>query len=791
MKAIYSPFRNDSVIKTYFCLYLILMGKRKKKDKGDGSALLKKALLVLFRKHPTRRFNHKQINKLLKQHDPELYSMHFFTDDREANRKLILLLMSELVEEGELLEVDTGRYRVVPVQQFIEGVIDITSNGSAYVMNENFEDDIYISSRHVGNALDGDVVKVLLSAVRSDGRQEGSVVEVITRNKREIVGTLQHIGKYAFLVPDSSSNYVDLFIPPSKLHGAKHGQKVVANIVEWLPGTKNPTGEITEVLGEPGENSAEMHAILVEYGFPLRFPKNVEEEAKAIPFKIPNSEIRKRRDMREATTFTIDPADAKDFDDALSVRQTGEKEWEIGIHIADVSHYLKTDSEMDEEAFSRATSIYLVDRVIPMLPEKLSNHVCSLRPKEDKLCYSAIFKLDHEGDVLEEWYGRTVIHSDKRFTYDEAQDVIETGKGDLSEEVLLLDRLAKKLRDRRFRNGAITFEKVEIKFRLDDKGNPLGVYTKENKDSNKLIEEFMLLANRKVAEFIGKHAAQTPSGQKKGKQKNPPVFVYRIHDSPVPEKLENFSQFAGKFGYNVQTRGEREIAHSLNKLMSSVKGKKEQNVLEQLAIRTMAKAVYSTENIGHYGLAFDFYTHFTSPIRRYPDVLVHRLLDHYMKGGKSVDQDNYEDLCQHASEMEIKASEAERASIKYKQVQYLQGRKGEVFDGLISGVTEWGFYVELTESKCEGLVRLRDIGNDYYELDEKNYCLIGHRSGKVYKLGDEVQVVIKNTDLVKKQIDFLLAGSLEYSPSQHGAGRKKQGKKQREKYKSQGKKRRR
>jgi len=533
----------------------------------------------------------------------------------------------------------------------------------------------------------------------------------------------------------------------------------VARITEWIPGTKNPTGEIVEILGQPGDNTTEMHAILVEYGFPLRFPAPVEKEASSIPFEIPKTEIKKRRDMRNVTTFTIDPVDAKDFDDALSVHQIDEQHWEIGVHIADVSYYLKPGTEMDEEAFDRATSIYLVDRVIPMLPEKLSNHVCSLRPNEDKLCYSAIFKINAEAEVLEEWYGRTIIHSDKRFSYEEAQQVIETGMGQLEKEILLLDTLAKKMRAARFKQGAITFEKVEIKFNLDSKGNPLGVYTKENKDSNKLIEEFMLLANRKVAEFIGKHAANYPQSIQKPVTTNP-VFVYRIHDSPVPEKLQNFSMFAGKFGYRINTKNEKEIAHSLNQLMKDVKGKKEQNVLEQLAIRTMAKAVYTTENIGHYGLAFDFYTHFTSPIRRYPDVLVHRLLDHYMSGGKSVNQKDYEAMCQHATDMEIKASEAERASIKYKQVQYLQDKKSEVFNGIISGVTEWGFYVELIDNKCEGLVRLRDIGNDFFELDEKNYCIIGHRSGKVFRLGDEVQVVIKNTDLVKKQIDFLLFGEI-------------------------------
>lgn len=734
------------------------MTKKATTDAATGTAAIKKALQVIFQQHPTRNFNHKQVAKLLQQHDPVLFTKHFFIDDRKANQKLLLHMMSELVLSGDLIEIDSGRFKAVPVEQFIEGVIDITASGAAYVINENFDDDIYISQRNTANAMNGDIVKVLLAAAKAGGRQEGKVIEVVKRVKNEVVGTLQVMDKFAFLVPDSNKSNIDLFIPLSKLNGAKNGQKAVARITEWLPGTKNPAGEIVEVLGEPGDNTAEMNAILVEYGFPLRFPEAVEKEAKNIPNEIPAAEIKKRRDMRKTLTFTIDPVDAKDFDDALSVSSLDENHWEIGIHIADVSWYLKPGTEMDEEAADRATSIYLVDRVIPMLPEKLSNNVCSLRPNEDKLCYSAVFKLNQDAEVLDEWYGRTVIHSDKRFSYEEAQQVIEMGEGPLNKEILLLDQLAKKMRAGRFRNGAITFEKVEIKFHLDKKGNPLGVYTKENKDSNKLIEEFMLLANRKVAEFIGMHAGHYPKKTKARDTVVPPTFVYRIHDSPVPEKLQNFSMFAGKFGYRINTKTEKDIAHSLNQLMKDVKGKKEQNVLEQLAIRTMAKAVYTTENIGHYGLAFEFYTHFTSPIRRYPDVMVHRLLDHYMSGGKSVNQTEYEELCKHATDMEIKSSEAERASVKYKQVQYLQDKKSEVFQGIISGVTEWGFYVELVENKCEGLVRLRDIGNDFYELDEKNYCITGHRSGKVFRLGDEVMVVVKSTDLVKKQIDFLLYG---------------------------------
>jgi ribonuclease R len=751
------------------------MKGKEKAGKTEKKELIQ-SLFSIFINHPTRTFNYKQLLKLLQQHDPVLFETIFFSDDRDKNRKILLAVLDELAEAGDIIETDKGRFKGVPVDMFAEGIIDITSNGAAYVMNENFDDDIYISPENTANALNGDVVKILLHAVRGGRRQEGEVVEIIERGKMEYAGTLQVLPKFAFLVPDSNKMKTDLFIPLSKLNGAENGQKAVARIIEWVPESKNPTAEIIEILGHPGDNNTEMNAILVEYGFPLRFPEDVEQEAEDIPFEISNAEIKKRRDMRNVTTFTIDPVDAKDFDDALSVEQMDDGTWEIGIHIADVSYYLKPGMVMDDEAFERATSVYLVDRVIPMLPEKLSNNVCSLRPNEDKLCYSAIFKMNANSEVLHEWFGRTVIHSNRRFSYEEAQQVIETGKGDLHYEILLLDKLAKKMRAERFKKGAITFEKVEIKFKLDPKGYPVGVYTKENKDSNKLIEEFMLLANRKVAEFIGKHNAYAAKA-KKEKQSKPPVFVYRVHDSPSVEKLQNFSMFASKFGYRINTKNENEIAHSLNQLMKDVKGKKEQNVLEQLAIRTMAKAVYTTENIGHYGLAFDYYTHFTSPIRRYPDVLVHRLLDHYMKGGKSVDQEEHEQMCKHSTDMEIKSSEAERASVKYKQVQYLQDKKGEIFDGIISGVTDWGFYVELVSNKCEGLVRLRDIGNDFYELDEKNYCIVGHRSGNKFQLGDEVKVVIKNTDLVKKQIDFLLHDYEEGIPerTQHRSNTNKQG----------------
>ncbi len=730
----------------------------KKSKQLISSDILNKNILEVFKHHPYKTFNHKQVLKQLKNsHRNQIHSFIHPDSTHPEIRNHILDEIAQLVKSGALVEIETGRFKLFPQESFAEGIIDVVSTGAAYVMDEDYEDDIYIAPRNVKNALKGDRVKVFLYAKRKGHRMEGEVAEIIERARTEFAGTVQVSGKFAFLVPDSSKIHVDLFVPLSKLNGAKNGQKAVAKISEWLPRAKNPTGEIIRVLGTPGENNTEMDAILVEYGFPLEFPSAVEKEAERIPFELSIDEIKARRDFRSTTTFTIDPEDAKDFDDALSVKKQDNGLWEIGVHIADVSHYIHPDSELEKEAYSRATSIYLVDRVIPMLPEKLSNHVCSLRPNEDKLCYSAVFIMNENAEVKEEWFGRTIINSDKRFTYDQAQQVIEIGKGAMAEEIGLLHRLAQILRANRFKKGAITFEKEEVKFRLDDKANPVGVYLKEYKDSNKLIEEFMLLANRMVAEFIG--------GRTKGRHQHPPrTFVYRVHDSPPSDKLEDFARFASRFGYKINTSSEKDIAYSLNKLLEDVKGKPEQNVLEQLAIRSMAKAKYTTDNIGHYGLAFEYYTHFTSPIRRYPDVMVHRLLDYYLKGGKSVSRNEYESKCRHSTEMEIQASDAERASVKFKQVQYLQSRKGEIFEGIISGVTEWGIYVELNDSKCEGLVRLRDLEGDFYELDEKNYSIRGMRTRKTFRLGDEVKVEVKKTDLMKKQIDFLMV--LDEKPKQ-------------------------
>ena len=538
----------------------------------------------------------------------------------------------------------------------------------------------------------------------------------------------------------------NIFVPLSDLAGAKDGQKVQVAITDWPEGAKNPIGKIINILGTQGENDTEMNAILAQYGFPLSFPPEVEKEANDIPEQITAEELKDRRDFRETVTFTIDPADAKDFDDAISFKKLPNGNYEIGVHIADVSHYVQPKTYLDKEAYSRATSVYLVDRVIPMLPERLSNGVCSLRPHEDKLCFAAVFELDDEANIQNEWFGRTVIHSNRRFSYEEAQEVIENKEGDHAEEILKLNALAYILRDRKFKNGAISFESTEVKFHLDEKGKPIGVYVKERKDAHKLIEDFMLLANKKVAEFIAK----------KGKGKSKYTFIYRSHDSPNLENLGNFALFAARFGYKINMKTDKDIAKSLNFLMEDVEGKKEQNVLTQLAIRSMAKAVYTTKKTSHYGLAFDHYTHFTSPIRRYPDVMVHRLLAAYLNGEKSANEEEYETAASHSSAMEKRAADAERASIKYKQVEYLEENVGKLYMGIISGVTEWGMYVELLENKCEGMIRLKDIADDFYVLDEKNYCIVGQRKKKKYQLGDEVKVKVKKVDLSKRQIDFSL-----------------------------------
>ena len=742
------------------------MSKNKKKEDDPSRSFLLAELFKTFNRHPNTLYNYKQLARMIKPAYSDFLSgqakgsEETIEDPEGGLRKEILFLLAELQDKGDVIETERGKFQLKPKHAYLEGIIDITSSGAAYILSENDEDDVYIAPRNVKNALHGDKVKIYLYARHRNQRIEGEVVEIIERAKTEFAGMVQLSGKYAFVVPDSPKMNVDIFIPLNMINNAQHGQKVIAEIVDWPKGTKNPIGKITTLLGWPGENDVEMNSILAEYGFPLEFPKRVEEEAEKIPLAIPEDEIKRRRDFRNVITITIDPVDAKDFDDALSIQTLSNGNYEIGVHIADVSHFVRPTTHLDKEAYFRATSVYLVDRVIPMLPEKLSNGVCSLRPHEDKLCFSAVFEMTEDAKVVKKWFGKTVIHSDHRFAYEDAQEVIEKGEGPYKDEILLMDRLAKLLRKERFKDGAIAFEKVEVRFRLDEKGKPLGIYLKESKDANKLIEEFMLLANRSVAEFIGKKHDIVSEGKKRTGNQEETIrvekkpFVYRVHDAPVSDRLENFVGFARKFGYTVKTGNDREIASSLNGLMRDVHGKKEQNVLESLAIRTMSKAIYTTENIGHYGLAFDFYTHFTSPIRRYPDVLVHRLLEHYLAGGKSADAALLEEQCKHSTQMEIKASEAERASTKYKQVEYLQDKVGEEFDGVISGVTEWGLYVEIIENKCEGMIRLRDLDDDFYEFDETNYCVIGSRTKHKYTMGDVVRIKVMRCDLLRKQIDF-------------------------------------
>lgn len=704
---------------------------KKSKTNSFNKKDLKQNILNIFYENQNKSLNYKIIAKELRITDKEI-------------KRLINVVLEELFASGRIEQPYRGRFKISSKVASVVGKIEYQSEGAALFISEELDHPVVVSSKNLNHAMDGDEVKLSLYAKRKGRSVEGEVVEIIRRAKENFVGTIECSRHFSFLIPSGKAGF-DIFIPNEKLNGAESGQKALVRITDWPMRAKNPYGEVVEVLGDAGDNETEMNAILAEYNLPLRFPNKVLQAANRIAEEIAAEEIEQRRDMRSVTTFTIDPADAKDFDDALSLKVVGDKLWEVGVHIADVSHYVRPNTALDDEAYERATSVYLVDRVVPMLPERLSNEVCSLRPNEDKLCFSAVFHMNEQGEVQKEWFGRTVIRSDRRFTYEEAQGIIETGKGDLNTEVLQLHCLAEKLRETRFKRGSIGFDRVEVKFELDEKGKPLSVYFKESKESNKLVEEFMLLANKRVAEYIGK----------KGKGGTEKTFVYRIHDRPNAEKLDDFNHFINKFGYNILTTSARQISDSMNSLLAQVNGKNEQNAIEILAIRTMAKAKYSTHNIGHYGLGFDHYAHFTSPIRRYPDVMVHRLLSRYLDNVRSAEASKYEEKCEHCSERENLAANAERSSIKYKQVEFMQDKIGQEFSGVISGLTDWGIYVEL-ENKCEGLIPMRDLDDDFYTFDEKAYCLSGKHSGRAFHLGDELQVEIMRANLDRKQLDFKL-----------------------------------
>ncbi len=712
--------------------------KKNKEKKGKSKRMKKDAMLhhiiSLFESSPSMSYNYKQVSKQIGA-------------ENQVQRLQVVSILEDLALGGYLKEIDRGRYRLSHKGAVAIGTFVRRSNGKNSFLPEDGSTPVFIAERNSAHAMDGDKVKVQIFAHRKNTEPEGEVIEIIESKERVFVGKLQVTKGFAFLITEDKTLANDIFIPKSQLKGGKSGDKAIVRIVEWPENAKNPLGEVIDVLGQAGDNNAEMHAILAEYGLPYKYPENVEKAADRISEVIPEEEIAKREDFRKVLTFTIDPKDAKDFDDALSARKLETGNWEVGVHIADVTHYVKADGLIDREAQARATSVYLVDRTIPMLPERLCNQICSLRPDEEKLCFSVIFELNADAEVVRSHICRTIIKSDRRFTYEEAQAVIETGKGDCKEALLALNGLAKKLREKRFKNGSINFDRCEVKFEIDEKGKPTSVYFKVAKDANKLIEEFMLLANRTVAEFIG-----CPP---KGKTKK--TFVYRIHDLPDPDKMENFALLIRRFGYRFKVDGKtKDVSRQINSLLKQVQGKPEENLVETVAIRAMQKAKYTTENIGHYGLAFDYYTHFTSPIRRYPDMMVHRLLERYMAGGRSVIKKKYEELCEHCSSMEQVAANAERASVKYKQVEFMSDKLGQVFDGVISGVTEWGLYVELNENKCEGLVPLRDLNDDYYEFDEQTYCLIGRRNKHQYRLGDPITIRVAQANLERKQLDFEL-----------------------------------